>query len=68
MEQPKSVNSTQFQTVMGHPLLHPGPGHMGFSGSVALEDGIPGEVANKLRAMGHPIEAGVSGNARAEDL
>ena len=54
--------------MMGHPLLHPGPGHMGFSGSVALEDGIPGEVANKLRAMGHPIEAGVSGNARAEDL
>ena len=52
------------QVALDAPRFCIGPGHAGSSGSVALEEGVAGEVAKKLRAMGHPIEAGVSGNSR----
>ena len=53
------------QRALDAPRFCIGPGHAGSAGSVALEEGIPGEVAKRLRAMGHPIEHGVSGDSRA---
>lgn len=53
------------QQALDAPRFCIGPGHSGASGNVSLEKGIPAEVADSLKFLGHTVTQGVAGHERA---